>query len=582
MIRGLKEAGKKLGLESNPNDEKLSKSCCEEQFDPKVPRGVPMMYRAQIRWRCSLQFAGDNQHLKQWAKEWIRPVSNQQPCYQYAEPQKMGLDGSIYRIKVEFPFRLFSNSGQDSIFRPVLGKNGIPFIPGSGVKGLFLRVCQADDRANNRSQEDSLAKRYCGDADKPGILRFHGAYPIGDWANRMVDVVHPQTSWQVKGRRENSETAFALISLYQPQIIFEFSSADPEFNGSEAETNWQRVRWLLLEALQRGIGGKTSTGYGMGGNFPGQPSVSPRCPISAELNGIGVSSVLRGGEPEFRPNLFKASLRGHIARLLAGVCSSENAIHREVERLFGSTNAEGVVKIFWQSQPSRDEELSHDVRGILYIDAPQREVNFLNQVLQFAFTMGGFGKSWRRVWHKDFYNPIHNKKYSRLIGCHWTSSDFDDIKTRDNLHEFLEALYVSCQNRLGSNPLQSPNWREAWNPNRVAVYSSSNLVKQSSVIELFHNETFKTTPAIGGRNPHREHPKEFNPPSFVSSVWHRMLPVGKDQQGEDQYLEIVTVFHGAYDRHHNPWHREGEDQLPLFIQQLKDRQLKLTWGEPTD
>lgn len=555
MIRGLTEAANQLGLKLDLNQPELPKECCEDQFDPKAPREIPMMYRAQVKWRCSLQYAGDNQHLKQWIKEWTRLKSEQQSCYQHAEPPKLGLDGSTYRIKVEFPFRLFSNSGQDSIFRPVLGKNGIPYIPGSSIKGLFLRVCQADDKAQQRSQKESLTRKYCGEAEQPGTLRFHGAYPIGNWAERIGDVVHPQENWQVKGEREKSETALALISLYKPLMVFEFSSADPNIN-------WQKVEWLLLEALQRGVGGKTSTGYGLGGNFSGKPLVKPKCPIIVELSGVGVSSILRGGEPEFRPNLFKAALRGHTRRLLAGVCHSEVAVQRETQRLFGSTSAEGIVKILWQSQPATDDKPAYDVKGTLYIDAPQPDVNFLNHVLKFAFTMAGFGKSWRRVWHKDFYNPVYDRNYSKLIGCHWTSPDFDDIKTTQDLKKFLEELNQTCRDRLGSNspPL---NWKEAWNRKCISVYSSIKPVNQSKVVKLFHEEIYKTTPAIGGKNPGDDHPR------FVSSVWHRMLPIGNNQ-----FLEIVTVFRGDLE----PW----QEQLQPFIQQLKANGLEFTWGSPSN
>jgi CRISPR-associated protein Cmr6 len=578
IIKGLLEAAGQLGIEVDPNQPDSPKECCENRFDPKATRQIPMMYRAQIRGRCNLQYAGDNKDRDQWVKEWTRLTSEQQPCYQHEEPSKLGLDGATYRIKVEFPFRLFSNSGQDSILRPVLGKNGIPLIPGSSIKGLFLRVCQADDLAKNRSQEESLARKYCGYAEKPGILRFHGAYPIGNWSDRIVDVVHPQQNWQVRGRRENSETALALISLYKPQMIFEFSSSDPEFNGDDADAQWKKVEWLLLDALQKGIGGKTSTGYGLGGKFPGKEPITPRCPISAELNGVGISSVLLDGQPEFRANIFKAALRGHASRLLAEicsdreeVCSDENVVMLETFRLFGSIDTEGSVKILWQSQTDNDETPIYNVKGILYIDAPQSDIAFLEQLLQFTYTMGGFGKSWRRVWHKNFYNPIYNPNYSMEIGCHWSSPDFDAIQTTKHLKDFLDQLYGFCQ-RLRLNPSQSSRRMEAWtwNPKHVVVYSKK--VSQSEVVNLFHDPTFKTTPAIGGRNlpPDPQRPRN-NPPIFISSVWHRMLPIGNKQ-----YLEIVTIFHG--DR--SAWIHDTEgNQLVPFIQELERRDLKLTWGE---
>lgn len=190
------------------------------------PDEVPRMYRAQVKPRCSLQYAGDGMHRDVWIQEWVYPRdSDEQPLYQYPELEDVIEEGDFCRVTVKFPYRLFSNCGQDSIFRPVLGKNGIPFIPGSGVKGVFLRYCQTRD--------SSLAIKYCGTQQRQGCLRFHGAYPVGDWAGtvnteetahyRLVDVVHPQENRQV-GIDKRSTSAFALISFYQPKLIFAISS----------------------------------------------------------------------------------------------------------------------------------------------------------------------------------------------------------------------------------------------------------------------------------------------------------------------------------------------------------------------
>lgn len=240
MIKGLKEVAKQLGIEAEIKSSKGNPQG-KSQHEMNLEE-IPMMYRAQVQGRCSLQNAGNNADLEQWQHEWINPRDNKQPYYQHKEP-RLGLDGKIYRIKIEFPFRLSSNCGQDSILRPVLGKQGIPFIQGSSIKGLFRRACNFDQ-----------ADQYCGD-DKtltPGSLRFHGAYPISDWAGtrqvnfsrrgqvisetryRIVDVIHPQQERQVEGG--GSPKAIAMISLYQPTLIFEFSSTDPNVKWEEVET----------------------------------------------------------------------------------------------------------------------------------------------------------------------------------------------------------------------------------------------------------------------------------------------------------------------------------------------------------
>ncbi len=540
---------------------------------------VPMMYRAQVQGRCSLHNAKrDNSDLNDWTEEWTYPQKNGEARYQRSQP-KLGQDGDVYRVVVEFPFRLFSNGGQDSIMRPMLGKDGIPVLPGSSVKGLFLRACTHDQ-----------AKRYCGRELReqgklqhlPGEmpLRFLAAYPVGNWADRVVDLVHPQGNRQIgTGHKEERSTASALISLHQPTMVFEFSCAD-------AAVQWREVELILLKALQLGVGGKTSSGYGLGGNFSGKPLITPSSSVSVLLKGEGVSSVLRdGATPEFRTNLFKAGLKGHLRRLLGGVHADR--ANEVADRWFGNTKAPAAVHLLWQHrQPVKfadvglkDRNPTYRVDGMLYADiqkqrssetlteavAQQRyrkDVALLTQVITFGYVMGGFGKSWRRVWHGLFLPDYHEKKFA--IGCHWVSSDLDEIQTIKQLQDFLDRLRLQCCAYLNvtEQNAKSASWREAWDSKRVAVFCRVGM--KSEAVGLFHGDVFKTTPAIGGRRPGEDRP------TGVSSVWHRMLPL----KNGTEFLEIVTVFHG--DR--VPWQRGKADQLFPFIEALKERGLKLAWG----
>jgi len=546
------------------------------------PESVPRMYRAQVKGRCSLHDASKgNQDLDWWAREWTFPNEKGEAKYQRSCPP-LGQQGAIYRVEVEFPFRVFSNGGQDSIARPMIGKDGIPFLPGSSVKGLFLRACTTEQAA-----------KYCGREVRqqgkmqhlPGTapLRFHGAYPVGNWANRIVDLVHPQGNRQIgtdplkttKNRKEQEESASAsaLISLYQPQLVFEFSCPPQQFE----QINWREVESILIGAMQLGVGGKTSSGYGLGGNIPGKPPIRPNTRLSFKLEGKGVSPTLRDGTPEFRPNLFKAALRGHTRRLLAGVAQG-TTVDDVVHRWFGHTKSAATIQLIWQERRVAqfadinrpDLNPTYNVEGILYADfqprsvrqQDERDIALLQKIFEFAYVMGGFGKSWRRVWHETFMPNYHKSNFA--IGCHWLSSEVDEIQTSKHLREFLTRLHTQCCAYLGvdEHKTQAANWRESWHPNRVAVFCRTGM--NSTAVALFHDDTFKTTPAIGGRNPNDERPK------FVSSVWHRMLPL----KNGTEYLEIVTVFHG--DR--TPW----VDQLQHFVQAVKNAGLKHTWGtEPT-
>jgi CRISPR-associated protein Cmr6 len=501
---------------------------------------VPMMYRAQVQGRCSLQYGNDQTHLDRWTKEWINPDrnNNNTPKYQHQEP-KLGLDGSIYRVKIKFAWRVFSNCGQDSILRPVIGKNGIPLIPGSSIKGIFSRL---RNNPEITAEDKQKIESYCGSPDTNGRLRFHHAYPIGDWANghKIVDICHPQQPKQVEGK--GGPQAIALISLFEPTLVFELSSIT-----TLTEAEWENIEALLRTALKQGIGGKTSSGYG----FYTEPQNN--YPIKVNLHGKGVSSVLRSGEPEFRQNLFKAVLQGHVRRLLGGVTFDKQQIQAKINHLFGHTGNTGVLQYYWQPQPEsyvtssfgNEKTPIYEIKGDLYVDIKkvnnpnyEQDLKFIQKVLEFALIMGGLGKSWRRVWHQEFMN-FYKK---RAIGCHWVydfslpKNNVKKINNPEDLKQFLTNLANQTQTYLGIDKRSLINtWRESWHPKNVKVYTK--VVSKSELIELFHETDFKSIPAVGGKQPDKYNKTKTK--FVVSCVWHRMLPIGNDQ-----YLEIMTIFEG--------------------------------------
>jgi len=545
MIKGLEEwaSQNRVNIENISQDLRPGKVLKKGQNQQHLIE-PPMMYRAQIQGRCNLQFAGKNTDLEKWQREWLS-LNNR---YQIEDVEG---NESLHTIEIKFPYRVLSNCGQDSILRPTINTYGVPFIPGSSIKGLFKRVKNPDYQ--------HAMQRYCGTEDIPGTLRFHGAYPIGDWQKNIVDIVHPQQERQVKNNKPTS--AYTLISFYEPKFLFEFSSSD-------VSINWQEVEQILRESLTLGLGGKTSTGYGFYTipNFanPRHQELYQKS-LHISLQGKGVSSLLLNAEPEFRPNMFKATLRGHLMRLLGGVCYNETAVTKDTDRLLGDTESEGVIKIFWETDElsfnPQTKPISYHTQGTLHLSADERAIMgdllFVGKVLQFAYIMGGFGKSWRRVWHSQF-KPDY-KKFA--IGCHWQSTaNWLTIDSPDRLKKFLDDLYQNCQNRLGSrgtiNYVQ--NWREVWAKERVAVYCSSKTVTKSSVIDLFHQEPFKTTIEISGKDRPNSEPKA------VSYIWHRMLPVESNQ-----YLEIVTIFHSP----------SNGQKFSSFIKKLQQQGLSLIWGK---
>jgi CRISPR-associated protein Cmr6 len=125
------------------------------------------------------------------------------------------------------------------------------------MKGAFRQACERAELAGELQY--GTCKDYCGDESDitPGMLRFEGAYPINNWTQGLVDMVHPQQKWQVKtyetnDKRATRESAYALVSLNQPTLRFGISSIKPL-----SSEQWQEV-WRIWGKSDRNWTGDAS------------------------------------------------------------------------------------------------------------------------------------------------------------------------------------------------------------------------------------------------------------------------------------------------------------------------------------
>lgn len=531
---------------------------------------VPMLFRAQVDGRCQLQRLqrDEEPHVIRWTDEWIERT------YPNAPKFTEGVQSRTYTIN----WRFLSNGGQDdSIIRPAIGAKGWPFIPGSSMKGLFRRACSPEERDRYCGQELS------GGDFLPGILRFHGGYPTStDWTEDLIDIVHPQQDWQVKSDRK-SGGAFAQISLHEPELQFGISSTT-----SLDEAEWQHIWEIWERALSQGIGCRVSAGYG-------QP-VDHKADVlyTCQLKGQGQAPKLFDGTGEFRPNIFRAGIRGHALRIFGGLTNDKTA-EQVVEGLFGGVKGKGTVGLlsiafrpseldiesFGQgsyAQPTYrvEGELSWSLAHPLE-NAEQREklVALIEALTRFAMVLGGFGKSWRRADHRIFLPEYYEQGYKPLIGCHWQWSGrrslLRDVRIRklDQVTEFIDGVRQVAREWLqvqGITPSfnQYANWREAWHPDNVQVWGRPHLDKDR------HPLTADMCEAIHWlHGPYRPAFREARIPegsiyqtsvtgkvngkvNEIGRIWHRMYPfvnlkkdpeTGKKQPRETPaHFELLTIF----------------------------------------
>lgn len=538
---------------------------------------VPRMFRAQVQDRCQLQrLPQARTDTYRWVDEWIDGVEETVPNF--------GLNAQTREYQIAW--RFVTNSGQDAtVIRPVIGANGFPYYPGSSMKGAFKRACSPEQKM-----------QYCGGMTNgethPGCLRFHGGYPKDlDWIEQeLVDVVHPQEGYQVKHSGDN-HSAFVQISLYQPLLVFGISSSQ-ELSSQEWEQIWQ----IWERAISKGIGLRVSAGYG-------QPiSHAENCLLSVHLRGQGLASKLINDEGEFRPNLFKAALRGHTLRLLGGVTDQATAEKITKQIWGGFAGRQGaIVGQVGISFEAIDLTLSTftytpnynpvnmpifnlregrlDILTMKNLGALQTRhlQGLVTRLIKFSLLLGGFGKSWRRVDHRLFYPDYFQNNDKPVIGCHWqllknfsqygvVVNQLQDITTfLNDCYSFIQRFVRTRGEQLSSN---GSNWRETFHPNNVQVWGRFAENKlDSHAIYWFHRSyqgtrTIKRSSLTGqlGR---------------IGRIWHRMYPHfeihDKRIKLTGRCVEILTIFPDA------------SDQSNQFLEFLEtSSEFQLLWPISTD
>jgi CRISPR-associated protein Cmr6 len=515
---------------------------------------IPLMFQAQISGRGQTQYIGNTTNIKRWVNEWKEGAENQLPAFISQQ------DSKTFRHKrYKITWRLLSNSGQDAdMIRPVIAAGGFPYYPGASMKGAFLRNCTPEQAA-----------RYCGrktsdNQTQPGIvpLRFHGGYPKDDeWKEtELIDIVHPQQNWQIQ--HDSKHSAFLQISLFEPILCFAISSSK-ELD----ETEWNTIWGIWEKALEQGIGCRTSAGYGHPVKHPNTRLVT------AFLSGQGLASKLIHDEiGEFRPNMFKAALRGQTLRLFGGVISPETAeeLTRELWGGFaGNTSIVGSLGIAFYAKPEDLEidfyrynnseiptyELTEGVLNILCLrQLPDNEKEqlkrFAIQLIKFSMLFGGFGKSWRRVDHRLVYPNYLKNNRKPMIGCHWkfrknSQSLYLPINKLTNITTFLDNLHnksipewVTSRGKKLNNSVS--DWGEAWRPEKVEVYARiAEDITDCQAVRWFHGDyekgySIKSSQLTGKMGK-------------IGRIWHRMYPRYITKDGEikrkaDEHVEILTIF----------------------------------------
>ena len=560
---------------------------------PDAAKKVPLMFQAQTKGRCQIQYIDDqarkekrSQQAERWAEQWIDKA--------YPNPPIFG--DQVQTRSYSISWRFVTNSGQDDgVIRPVIGARGWPFYPGSSMKGIFRRACTIEQ-----------AQCYCGKDIKPGdfqpgILRFHGGYPTSDtWQENLVDIVHPQQDWQVKDDKK-SAGAFVQISLYKPELIFGISSTIPQ-EAKEWETIWN----IWEKALSTGIGCRVSAGYGQPQQHTGELI------YRIQIQGQGQASKLLNGSGEFRPNIFRAALRGHALRIFGGLTDADTA-DRLVETLFGGVRSHqekfGLLSMTFRETDLELEEFgqrsyttpTYKVKGYLTwlltqnLGDTEREAlqKLVKALTRFAMLLGGFGKSWRRADHRLFLPEYYDQEDPKpLIGCHWewlgTKSLIQDVRVRklEQVSQFIEEVRQAAANWMQLQGITPDRhnyapWREAWHPETVQVWGRlADEAEDCEAIRWLHSPYREAIPRAKISEGSIYCSSVTGKVGQIGKLWHRMYPVVRLLQDPkkpnqpmpkktNQYLELLTFF---------PDDSDQSEQFLEFLESHPKKILQKLWG----
>ena len=304
-----------------------------------------------------------------------------------------------------------------------------------------------------------------------------------------------------------------------------------------------------------------------------------------QLQGEGAASKLLDGTGEFRPNIFRAALRGHALRIFGGLTDEDKA-DRLVEQIFGGVQGAGTMGLLGMT--FRDSKLEIDdfgkgsyavpgykVEGTLTWLLTQERADTEREALQklvkaltrFAMLLGGFGKAWQRADHRLFFPEYYEGKDPKpLIGCHWQwageRSLVHDVRVRklEQVGSFIDDVrqtvsqWMQLQN-ITPNPEQKAPWREAWHPETVQVWGRlANELEDCEAIRWLHQPYREAIPRARIPEGSIYCTSVTGEVGKIGRLWHRMYPVvrlvkdPKNPSGQPtyketkQYLELLTFF----------------------------------------
>jgi CRISPR type III-B/RAMP module RAMP protein Cmr6 len=145
---------------------------------------------------------------------------------------------------------------------------GIPFIPGSALKGL-TRAYVTGEVAGHKSKkidlDDPEVQRVFGTQKDAGSVIFFDAMPVNGKVELDLDIMnahYPQYYGQQQlPTNDQDPNPVTFLTVTQTTFMFALAPRRPK-HAKDADDVKLAMQWLQMALQEYGVGGKTSAGYG--------------------------------------------------------------------------------------------------------------------------------------------------------------------------------------------------------------------------------------------------------------------------------------------------------------------------------
>ncbi len=226
-------------------------------LDKYPPANVPGNSQAKSEWLKRLEL---NNHID---------ASLTQSAYARWHTMMSTMGATLFNAVLDW--RMVIGLGGESVLETDITLHhlyGIPFIPGSALKGLTRAYVtgEIDEHKSKRIEDDDeIVNRIFGTQKGAGTVIFFDAMPLPGTITFILDIMNPHYPKYYDGSKPptNDQDPVPVTFLTVQEATFTFALALRNPNDDKHKDDLDLVKRWLQEALQKyGVGGKTSAGYG--------------------------------------------------------------------------------------------------------------------------------------------------------------------------------------------------------------------------------------------------------------------------------------------------------------------------------